>query len=414
MNICLLCYRGNPRSGGQGVYLYHLARELAALGHGVDVIVGRPFPRPLGGWARVHKIHQRNLWGVYGRRWARGPRPLCLLQPGHLFDFAATRLRFFPEPFTFSWRALGRLGRIARERPLDVIHDIQTLGYGVWAMRLFGTPIVTTVHHPLSVDRREAFARNRDFHEDYHTAAFYPVAMQRRVIRHLDRVITASAAGRDEIERDFGVERARISVVPNGVDLETFRDAGAVPRAGSTLLFVGNTDDARKGAHILIEALERLPEPVMLRIVDDAYPIRSLLPKAIAARRLAHRVAFTGRLSPEALAGEYRRCTMLVQPSLFEGFGLPAAEALACGAPVVAARAGAVGEVVPPATGLLVKPGDAGALAEAIQTLLDDPVRRRAMSEAGPPHAAEHYSWPACARRVAEVYREAIAARGAR
>jgi len=90
MRVCLLCYRGNPRSGGQGVYLYHLARELAVLGHEVEVIVGRPFPRPLGRYARVHKIHQRNLWGVYGGAWALGPRPLALLAPGHLFDFAAT------------------------------------------------------------------------------------------------------------------------------------------------------------------------------------------------------------------------------------------------------------------------------------------------------------------------------------
>jgi glycosyltransferase involved in cell wall biosynthesis len=409
MRLCLFCYRGNPRSGGQGVYLYHLTRELAGLGHEVEVIVGRPWPRPLGRWARVHKVHQRNLWGVYGgavfERPARGPRPFALLQPGHLFDLAATRLRFFPEPFTFSLHALFKLAGIVRRRSFDAIHDVQTLGYGTWAMRAFGAPVVTTVHHPLSVDLREALLRDASLHSRYHAAAFYPVTMQGRVIRRLHRVITASAAGREAIVQDFRVPAGRISVVPNGIDLETFQAHETAAREPSTLLFVGNTDDQRKGADVLLEALARLPEAVRLRIVDEDHPVRALAPKAVARLGLEARVIFTGRLTPEALAREYRRCTMLVQPSRFEGFGLPAAEAMACGAPVVAARAGAVAEVVPPQAGVLVPPGDAHALAAAIQALLDDPARRRAMSDFAPGHAAAEFSWRLCAERVVEVYR---------
>jgi glycosyltransferase involved in cell wall biosynthesis len=248
-------------------------------------------------------------------------------------------------------------------------------------------------------------------HEDYHAAAFYPVGMQGRVIRRLERVITASAAGREAIARDFGVPRERIAVVPNGVDLETFRPAHGGGREPATLLFVGNTDDARKGARVLLDALAQLPRRVMLRIVDDPYPMRSLLPKEVKMRGLAQRVTFTGRLAPKALAREYGRCTMLVQPSLYEGFGLPAAEALACGTPVVATTAGAVAEVITPETGLLVPPGDGAALAEAIRALLDDPARRRAMAEAGPAYAAAHFSWALCAERVVAVYRDAIALR---
>jgi glycosyltransferase involved in cell wall biosynthesis len=410
MKVCLLCYRGNPRSGGQGVYLYHLARELCELGHEVDVIVGRPWPRPLGKWARVRKIHQRHLWGLYGGAWARAPRPLELLAPGHLFDLLATRLRFFPEPFTFSLRALRHVSAMAVRRGLDVIHDVQTLGYGIWAMKAFGAPVVTTVHHPLTVDLRAALARDPGLHARYHAAAFYPVRMQGRVIRRLDRVITASEAGRDTIRRDFRVRPERIAVVANGIDLETFHPDGGAGREPATLLFVGNTDDRRKGAEVLLQALAGLPDSVRLRIVDDPYPARSLAPKAVARLGLEGRVEFTGRLAPAALAAEYRRCTLLVQPSWFEGFGLPAAEAMACGAPVIATRAGAVEEIVPPEAGALVPAGDSAALAETIQCLLDDPPLRERMGAAGARHAEAHFSWRLCAERVVAVYRSVAAA----
>ena len=411
MKVCLLCYRGNPHAGGQGVYLYHLARELFRLGHEVQVIVGRPYPRYLGRWARVHKLRNRNLWGVYRREWLREGRPLGMLAPCNLLEFAATRLRFFPEPLSFSLRALGLLPGLLRRGRFDVIHDIQTLGYGIWAMRAFGLPLVTTVHHPLTVDRRESFARDRTLGERYHTAAFYPVTMQGHVIRRMDRVITASAAGKAEIVRDFRVRAERISVVPNGVDLETFRNPGEIPRAEASLLFVGNTDDVRKGTRYLLDALERLPPAVTLRIVDDPYPRKTLMPMEVERRGLSGRVTFTGKLSPEALVGEYCRCTLLVQPSLYEGFGLPAAEAMACGTSVVAAGSGAVGEVVTPQAGVLVPPGDGEALAHAIGSLLADPARRRAMGAAGVREAVARFSWPACARRVVEVYRQASAER---
>ena len=165
MRVCFLAYRGNPYSGGQGIYLYHLARQLCQLGHEVDIIVGPPYPRPLEPWARVHYLPNLNLWGVYRRQWLPPQQPLTLLSPWHLFDFAATRLRFFPEPLSFSFRALSVLGGLLRRQRFDVLHDIQTLGYGIWAMRGFGIPLLTTVHHPLTIDQRTGFAQGRSLME---------------------------------------------------------------------------------------------------------------------------------------------------------------------------------------------------------------------------------------------------------
>lgn len=413
MRVCLLCYRGNPYSGGQGIYLYHLSRSLARLGHEVDVIVGPPYPPPLDRWARVHRMDNLNLWGVYRREWLPFP-PFELFRFWNLVDFAATRLRFFPEPFTFSFRALARLPRLLNRRSYDVLHDVQSLGYGTWIMKAFGVPLLTTVHHPLTIDRREAFARNRTFNEQYHTAVFYPVAMQGFVIRRVDRVITASEAGRAAIQADFGVPPERITVVPNGLDTEFYRPDPRGAREPARLLFVGNSDDFKKGAEFLVEALALLPEPVRLRIVDEPFPARARVFEAAERLGIGHRIEVTGRLGPQRLREEYRRCTLLVQPSLYEGFGLPAAEALACGTPVVATAVGAVPEVVTPATGVLVPPRDARALAEAIQALLDDPARQKRLGEAGRMRMEEQFSWARCGERTAAVYEQVLREAGVR
>jgi len=407
MNVCLLSYRGNPYSGGQGIYLYHLSRELARLGHRVDVVVGPPYPPPLDGWARVHRIENLNLWGVYAREWLP-PRPLDLFRFWNLADFAATRLRFFSEPLTFSFRALARLPRLIARHRFDLLHDVQSLGYGMWAMQGFGLPLLTTVHHPLTIDRAEAFARNRTYNERYHTAVFYPVGMQGFVIRRADRVITASHAGREAIQAGFRVPPRRISVVPNGLDTGFFRNPGRWPRAGARLLFVGNSDDYKKGAEFLVEALALLPPSVRLRIVDKGYPQRSRAAAAAERLGVGARIEVTGRLDAERLREEYCRCTVLVQPSLYEGFGLPAAEALACGTPVVATAVGAVPEVVTPEVGLLVPPRDPAALARAIQALLDDPARRERMGAAGRERMVRHFSWERCGERTAAVYADVL------
>ncbi|MCH9045168.1 MAG: glycosyltransferase family 4 protein [SAR324 cluster bacterium] len=411
MRVCLLAYRGNPYVGGQGVYLYELTRALVALGHQVEVMVGPPYPRDLSRWAIVHKVANLNLWGRYRRAWLPCEAPLRLLQPANLLDFALTRARFFPEPLSFSLRALGLLGRRLRTQRFDVLHDVQTLGYGMLGMMAFGIPLLTTVHHPLNIDRRAALHRNRTFEEVYHSVVFYPVGMQGVVIRRVARVITNSQATRQAIANDFRVPRHRIAVVPGGLDTTLFHNPGRRRRRPATLLFVGNTDDWRKGAAYLVRALALLPGTVRLRVVDDPYPTKKLLHEECKRLGVGHRVTFLGKLEHAGLQDEYCRCTMLVQPSLYEGFGLPAAEALACETPVVATAVGAVPEVVVPHTGLLVPPADPGALAGAIESLLEDPNQRRAMGQAGRRRMVRCFDWRIAGAKTAEVYQDVLTGR---
>jgi glycosyltransferase involved in cell wall biosynthesis len=417
LRVCLLAYRGSMQCGGQGVYLWFLARELARLGHRVDVVVGPPWPDPMPFAERVERLHDEGFWGKWFLRDRANllprPRPLRVFQPLHFYEFAASRLGFLPEPSAFSVRAFAALARRLRAGARwDVVHDVQCLGWGLLGIRALGLPVVATVHHPLSVDRRASFARDRSLREALGTAEFYPVGMQSRVARRLDRILTSSEASAREIRRDFRVRPERLAMVANGLDTELFRPDAAVPREAATLLCIGRAGDPNKGVRTFVEALARLPEPVRGVLVDAPGSEARGWAEALG---VARRLRVTGRVETSALVDLYRRATVAVVPSRYEGFGLPAAEAMACGTPVVATAAGALPEVMRVGGGGLVVPrDDPEALAKAIATLLEQPETRRALGARAPARIEAAYAWPRVAARTVEVYREVLAERAAR
>jgi len=407
MNICLLSYRGNPYCGGQGVYLYFLSRELARMGHPVTVLYGPPNPWPMP-WARMIPVESLNLWGVR-RNFLPPAGPWRIFRPLNFFEFVATRFGFFPEMFIFSLRAMRILQRLFPGNDFNIFHDVQSLGYGLLLVKQFGRPLITTVHHPLTIDFRHSLERDRNFTEKYYTLVFYPLRMQGRVIRRCDRVLTSSRETAREIERDFGVPAERIRNVANGLDTDFFQPGNGTPRKPHRLLFVGNTDDPKKGIRYLLEAMTYLPEKIHLTIVDDGAPLKTFAPDLARRLGLGGRVTFSGKLSAEDLRREYQSAQVTVVPSLYEGFGLPAAESLACATPVVATTAGALPEVMgEEGTGILVSPRDARALAGGIQRALDDPGQREEMGRAGRKRMMNLFSWKSVAERTSGVYKELI------
>ncbi len=417
LRVAFVAYRGNMQCGGQGVYLWFLARELARQGHRVDVLVGPPYPDPMPFSEGVVEIENQQFWAKWFLRDRAGllPRPdsLRVLRPLNFYELAASRLGFLPEPFAFSMRAFAALAaRLRAGHRYDLVHDVQCLGWGLLGLRALGLPVVSTVHHPLTVDRRASFARDESLREAIGTMKFYPIGMQSRVARRLDRVLTSSAASARLIARDFGIPLARLAMVGNGLDTTLFRPDPAVPRSRDEILCVGRASDPNKGIRTLVDALARLPEPVRLTLVDQDHPDHAARRRA---RQLgcAGRIDVVGRVSTERLIGLYRRATLVVVPSRYEGFGLPAAEAMACGTPVVATQAGALPEVMRVAGGgLLVPVDDPEALAKAIATLLEQPETRRALGERARVRIEATFAWPRVAARTAEVYREVLAERG--
>jgi glycosyltransferase involved in cell wall biosynthesis len=417
LRIAFAAYRGNMQCGGQGIYLWFLARELAALGHRVDVYCGPPYPDPMPFAEELQPLPNEQLWGKwFARDWPAffpADAPFRVLSPLHFYELAASYLGFLPEPFAFSARAFRALTRRVRAgRRYDLVHDVQCLGWGMLGVRALGVPVVTTIHHPLTVDRRASFVRDRNVREAVGTMAFHPVGMQGFVARRIDRVLTSSETSAASIARDFRVPRARIRNVWNGLDTELFRPDPGVERSATELLCIGRATDPTKGVRILLEALARLPEHVRLTLVDDAGPAN---PARGWARKLgcAERVTWTGRIANEELVRLYNRAAVVVVPSRFEGFGLPAVEAMACGAPVVASAAGALREVVRAGGGgVLVPAAEPEALARTLDALLEAPEQRRALGARGRERVVKRFSWPRIARATVEAYCEVLDARG--
>lgn len=412
LRICFVAYRGNMRCGGQGVYLWFLARELVRLGHEVDVLVGPPYPDPMPFARAVEALPNEQFWARWFERNPAAmlprPNPLVVYHPLNFYELAASYFGFLPEPSAFSLRALSAFAkRLRAGHRYDLVHDVQCVGWGLLGIRALGVPVVTTVHHPLTVDRRASFARDESLRDAIGSMTFYPIGMQSFVARHIDHVFTSSEVSAKEIQRDFGVRNDRISMVANGVDTDLFAPDPSVERNPREILCVGRASDPNKGVKTLIEALHQLPDDITLTLVDDDHPDNGARKRAHELG-CAHRLDLVGRVPTDELVHLYRRAAIVAVPSRYEGFGLPAAEAMACGTPVVATRAGALPEVLGD-HGVLVRRDDAGALAKGIVSLLEQPLARAELGERGRNRVVERYSWDRIAASTAEVYADVVA-----
>ena len=408
MRVAMLAYRGTMRSGGLGIYIRDLTRQLAQQGCEVELIVGPPYPDPMP-WLHETRVPNESYWARrFTASWAAPlaeGAPFEIFRPLNFYELAATRFGFLPEPFAFSLRAARILvQRMRAGARYDLVHDVQTLGYGLLLLRALGLPTVATVHHPLTIDRRSSLLRDRTFKEMRGTLTFYPVRTQARVARRIDAMITSSEASIGEIESGFGVPRERIHNVLNGVELPPPGRVRERP-ASSELLFIGRAYDPNKGFVDLLTALTRLPPEVTLRVCDIPPESKTAIAHQLSEQKLESRVQFVGKIPRADLEHALATASAVVVPSLFEGFGLPAVEALAAGTPFVAARAGALPEVIARAgVGTLVQPGDPADLARGIehtfrnwQSLQRDAVAARPRIEAA-------FGWAEVATRTRDVY----------
>jgi glycosyltransferase involved in cell wall biosynthesis len=294
-----------------------------------------------------------------------------------------------------------------------VVHDNQTLGYGLLRMLADGMPLVSTIHHPITIDRRTDLAAAAGWKRRLSLCRWYGfLTMQGRVARRLPSVLTVSHSSARDIVAEFGVDPGRVEVIPLGVDAEVFR-LPTLPRVPGRVVAMASADTPMKGIATLLEAFAKLRAERDLELVLVAKPVPGGMTESLV-ERLAIRdsVRFVNGISDIELAELIGSAEIACVPSLYEGFSLPTVEAMACGTPLVVSRGGAIPEVVGQ-DGLcadLVTPGDVGELAGAIGALLDDPARRTSMSRAGRLRALEHYSWTSVAVATVGAYERAIAA----
>ncbi len=408
LRVALLSYRSKPHCGGQGVYVRHLSRELVALGHHVEVFSGQPYPA-LDPGVRLVEVPSLDLYREPDP--FRTPRPRELRDRIDLLEVATMWTAGFPEPRTFSLRA----ARLLRNRlgDFDVVHDNQTLGYGMLDIQRAGLPLVTTIHHPITFDRRVELSAATTWRSQLTLRRWYAfVHMQARVARQLAGILCPSASSARDVVTDFGVDPARVQVVPLGVD-HVFRPP-SLPRTPGRIVAMASADTPMKGIATLLEAFAKLRTERDLELVLVSRPKPGGQTEQLLDRlAISDSVRFVGGMSDTELAAVVGSAEIACVPSLYEGFSLPAAEAMACGTPLVVSRAGAIPEVVGPAGECadLVTPGDVGELAAALARLLDDPDRRARMGSAGRRRALAEFSWRAVAEATAAAYRQAVEVR---
>jgi len=375
----------------------HLSRALARLGHHVEVFSGPPYPE-LDPCVPLTRLPSLDLYRPEAPfRPARGPRgPVDLLELGTMCAGG------FPEPLTFSLRAWAELRR--RRTEFDVVHDNQCLAYGLLGIRRTGLPVVATIHHPIQVDRRLELAQATGGRRLSLRRWYAFTRMQARVARRLP-LLTVSNAARDEITREMGVPAGQVVVVPNGVDADLFRPLPDCPRAPGRIIATASADVPLKGLDPLLRAFAvvRARRPAELVVVGRPRP-NGPIPRLLDELQLNGSVRFVSGVPDAELVALYAGAEAAVVPSLYEGFSLPAVEAMACGLPLVATTAGALPEVVGDSA-LLVPPGDPLALADQLTALLADAGLRRSLGERGRARVVRRFTWEATARATVERYR---------
>ena len=405
LRIAYLSYRGKPHCGGQGVYTRHLTKALADLGHSVVVLSGQPYPELD---ERVELVRLPSLDIFNDHFPMRKPRIWELKTKWDFLEVASFNTGNFSEPLSFSLRAWDYLK--SKRDEFDLVHDNQCLGTGILKIHEAGLPVLETIHHPITVDRRletkhattpwKRFTKNRFY-------AF--TTMQTKVAKKLPRILTVSSNSHDDIVKDHGVDPERLHIVHVGVDPQQFRPLTDVDVVPGRLMTTASADVAMKGLAFLLEALAKLraeDDTIHLVVIGKPkYDSRST--QLIKELDLSNSIEFITGVSDQRIVELYNQAQLAVVPSLYEGFSLPAIEAMSCGVPLIATTGGALPEVVGDdgATALQVPPGDSEALSEKIKWGLAEKDLRSTVGVAGRERVIRNFSWTITAERTVEHYR---------
>ena len=410
LRIAMLAYRGKPHVGGQGVYVREMSKALVELGHSVEVFGGPPYP-DLDPKVPLHEFPSLEIYNDFfpGRMpgiWEIKDLPdfveLCSYLTGN-----------FSEPLSFSLRAYRALKE--REGDFDLVIDNGSLAYGnLLIQRKLHLPVLAVIHHPITVDRKLELDNARTFFERYGKRRWYAFTrMQTRVCKSIKRIVTVSESSREDISNDHKVDINRVHVVPIGIDTDFFAPQPHIERIPGRIVSTASADVPLKGQKYLLEALAKVRHnypDVHLELVGRQRE-GSTTAETLEQLGLSDIVNFNQGISYQELVELLASACVAVVPSLYEGFSIPAIEALSCAAPLIATTGGALPEVAGPhmETCLAVPPGDSRALAKEIEFAFENPEICQTVGEAGRQRVIEKWSWRESAITTAEHCRELLA-----
>jgi glycosyltransferase involved in cell wall biosynthesis len=405
LRIALLGYRSHPHVGGQGIYLQYLSKALVELGHSVDVISGPPYPE-LDPRVRLIQLPSLDLYAH--------PNPTRALRPQHFLSLAdfyewwSKLSGAFGEPYSFGRRLLAYF---KKHKPhYDIVHDNQSLCYGLLDLQKRGVNVIATVHHPITQDRDLALAAATEKGQRWLINRWYSfLAMQKNVVQQLNHVITVSHQSQRDIAAAFDCPVENIHVIPNGVDTSIFKPLDNISRTTFRLITTASSDQPLKGLSVLLRALAQLRSefPELHLIVIGKLKENGDTQKELQSLNLQDVVQFKSGISNQELVEEYAQASIAIVPSLYEGFGLPAAEAMACAVPLICSDGGALPEVVGDAA-RLVRAGNVEDLQIALRKLLIDENAREHLGAQGRAHILQQLSWDCVGKKMEHFYYQVL------
>ena len=405
LRIAYLTYRGKPHVGGQGVYTRHLTKALVDLGHHVEVFGGQPYPI-LDPRVQLHQLPSLDIFndahpGRFPAYWEINDWP-------NFVESAQFLKGTFGEPRSFSIRAHRALK--TRVNDFDIVHDNQCLGYGILKIEKI-IPTIVTLHHPITKDRKLEMEHTPTWWKRKAIGRWYSfVEMQGKVASKMPRVVVVSKNSIDDIHTDMKVSLDRMRLVPVGVDHELFSPKPLVQRKPGHMITTASADVALKGLSYLLEALAKLRTERDVHLTIIGKPREGANADLIRSLGLEDCITHVSGVTDERIVELYAQAELAVVPSLYEGFSLPAIEAMATGTCLVATTGGALPEVtgVDNDTVLSCPAGDAEALAAAIRRGLDSKELRDRIGAAGRARVVERWSWRHCAALTVDQYKEVL------
>ena len=406
MKIGLLSYRSNPFSGGQGIYVKHLSLALTKLGHQVDVISGPPYP-DLHEDINLIEIPSLNLFELEDNLRLRSFRPSFLFNLADFREWLGVLSGSFPEPYAFGKRVNIYLDKTSTD--YDLIHDNQSLCYELINIQK-EIPLVTTIHHPITRDRRLALEAAATWKERLSINRWHSfLRMQKKVAPQLNRIVCPSNQSKADVIEELKVNEENVDVVLNGIDLDSFNRDERVEKKPYRIITTASADVPLKGLKFLIEAMteiiEEIPE-AHLMVLGRAKE-KGDIAKQISRLNLEEKISFRSGLSQSEVVSLYLSSHICVIPSLYEGFGFGAGEAMACGLPLISTQSGGLKEVIGQEA-VIIEAASSEAIIKAVKDLFSNKEKQLALSRAGRKRMEKEFNWMKAAEAYEKIYSKTI------
>ncbi len=404
LKIGLLSYRSHPYSGGQGIYVKHLSKALAELGHEVDVISGQPYPE-LDERVNLVKLPSLNIFEEEDR--FRSFKMNYLLNPLSLFEWLSVMTGGFPEPYTYG----VRVNRYLKKRLGDyqIIHDNQSLSYALLHIQQ-NFPLVTTIHHPITRDHKLELENAKNWKQRLSSNRWHGfLRMQKKVAPSLKAIITPSHSSKIDISNEFSVNKGFIDVVHNGIDTETFKPNDNKKRIKNRIITTASADVPLKGLKYLINALPKIISlyPDTELVVIGKAKNNGETMKLIKKLNLLPHIHFKSNLKEEDIVDLYASAELAVIPSLYEGFGFGAGEAMSCGVPLISTLSGGLEDIVKGSC-YEIEPGSSVQIENAVIDLFDNEEEMKRVALLGRKRILEKFNWRQAAKGYLAIYEREI------